>query len=200
MRVAGDQVDVLAGGLRVVEPGVDQLAGALPRSQSSMACSEPVEWGSASCMPATMVRMPEFGARSRSSTARSQCSCASENSSWLALSRVMKSTPFADPVIPGPSGAAVCAVGLALGGNLGTIEERGELLDVALAGHGLDGLMIAAAEEDGERAERSHLVGQEVVPRALLVVLVARGICRRAPSRCRSWSGCDIQRKSPRCQ
>src|SRR5579863_560102 len=75
----------------------------------------------------------------------------------------------AGPVIPGFNRLGVIAVGLALRQNLRPREESTELADVALAGHGKDGLVVSAAEEDWKRSERRSLVGEEVVPGLTLV-------------------------------
>jgi len=85
----------------------------------------------------------------------------------LVLAGVIQSDEIhavAGPVIPRLPGIGGIAVGLALGLNLRTVQEAGKLCDVAIAGHGLDRLVIAAAEKHRKRAKRCHLMFDEVVP------------------------------------
>jgi hypothetical protein len=79
-------------------------------------------------------------------------------------------------VVPRAERCTVRAIGFALGGDFGAIEEAGELVDVAFAGHWLDGFVVAAAEEDGKGTKGSHLVGEEIVPRHLLIVLFGKRV------------------------
>ena len=104
-----------------------------------------------------------------------------------------------NPVIPGSNGSSIGAILLALRGNLGAIEQRGELDDVGFARHGRDRLMVSATEEDGKGTERTRPGGPGSHPTRAADIQTfdcAPGGCIAS----RSWSGCDIQRKSPRCQ
>src|SRR5580698_7076085 len=78
----------------------------------------------------------------------------------------------AGPVVPGLDGRSAVAVDLALRFDFRTSEKAGEFGDVALAGHGRNRFVIAAAKENRQRAEGSHLVLEEVVPGAVLVLPV----------------------------
>src|ERR1017187_9300652 len=97
------------------------------------------------------------------------CQLSVRKLSWAGVVEGDEVDAIASPVIPGANGSSSRAVSLALGCNLRTVEILREFLDVALARHGCDGVVIASAEKYRNRAESRQLVHPEVVPRLLPV-------------------------------
>ncbi len=156
---------MFAGGLRIVEPGVDQLACAQTKV--------PVVHGvfGTGGVGQRLVHAGNDGA-----DAGVGGKIAIEHSAQPMELRIGEFIvagvvegdevdALAGPVVPRAEGCTVRAIGFALGSDFGAIEEAGELVDVAFAGHRLDGFVVAAAQEDGKGTEGSHLVGEEIVPR-----------------------------------
>jgi len=150
MRVAGEEVDMLAGRLRVIEPRVDQLA----RMQAQIPVIH--------CVLGTRgVRQRLVHAGDDGADAGVGGQIAIENSAEPVELRVGKFIvagivegdeidAIASPVVPRAQRRTIRAVGFTLIGDLGAVEEAREFVDIALARHRADGFMIATAEEDGK--------------------------------------------------